>query len=103
MIDTAPANFGKVNSTLLADRIAKLVQALGMAPATFYGCCSAGLTVLSLLTGHSEIVRNGIVHEAAFLDEFGLPEVAEAQFGLSSLDDEVIVGICKDLFRNKRN
>lgn len=100
---TAPPNFGPVNATLLADQIAELVQGLGMTLATFYGCSSAGLAVLSLSTGHSEIVRNGIVHEAALVNEFGLPEVAEAQFGLTRLDDEVIVGICKDLFRNKLN
>jgi hypothetical protein len=43
------------------------------------------------------------VHEAALVNEFGLPEVAEAQFGLSSLEDHLIVGICKDVFRNKAN
>ena len=42
-------------------------------------------------------------NQNALQDEFGLPEVAAVQFGLSSLDDQVIVGICQDLFRNKLN
>jgi pimeloyl-ACP methyl ester carboxylesterase len=99
----APPNFGKVTATMLSDQIADLLQTLGRVPATFYGCSSGGLAVLSLLAHHSDIARNGIVHEAALVNEFGLPDFAEAQFGLSSLDDHVIVGICQDLFRNKLN
>jgi pimeloyl-ACP methyl ester carboxylesterase len=54
---TPPPDFDKVNATMLADQIPNLVQTLGMAPATFYGCSSGGLAVLSLLAGHTDIVR----------------------------------------------
>lgn len=100
---STPPDFGKVTATILSDQIAPLVTSLGLGPATFYGCSSAGLAVLSLAAGHPEIVRNAIVHEAALIKEFGLPEVAEAQFAMDKLDDAAIVGVCKDLFRNRFN
>lgn len=99
----APPDFGNVTATTLGDQIAQLVQTLSMMPATFYGCSSGGLAVLSLLAGHWDIVRNGIVHEAALVNEFGVPEVAEAQFKLRNLDDHAIVTFCKDVFRNRAN
>ena len=58
---------------------------------------------MSIVAGHPDIVRNGIVHEAALVKEFGLPEVAEAQFAMNDLDDVTIVNVCKDRFRNRFN
>jgi pimeloyl-ACP methyl ester carboxylesterase len=90
-----PPDFGNVTATMLADQIAQLVKTLGMVPASFYGCSSGGLAVLSLASDHSQIVRNGIVHEAALVNEFGLPEVAEAQFGLTTLMTRRLSGSVK--------
>ena len=98
-----PPDFGRVTADMLASQVAALVRSLSLAPAAFYGCSSAGLAVLSLAAQHAGIVRNAIVHEAALLKDFGLPQVAEAQFGMNNLDDATIVAVCKDLFRNRLN
>ena len=98
-----PPNFGQVTADELAEQVASLVTSLNLAPAAFYGCSSAGLAALSLVARHPEVVRDAIVHEAALVNDFGLPEVAEAQFGMNKLDDATIVSLCKDLFRNRFN
>ncbi len=98
-----PPDFGRVTADMLADQVAALVTSLKLAPAAFYGCSSAGLAVLSLVAQHADIVRNAIVHEAALINDFGLPEVAEAQFAMYNLDDATIVSVCKDLFRDRFN
>jgi pimeloyl-ACP methyl ester carboxylesterase len=84
---------------MLADQVADLVTSLGLAPATFYGCSSAGLTALSLTAKHATIVRSAVVHEAALQKSFPLPELAPMMWGLSSLDDSGIVTWCTGLFR----
>ena len=89
-----PPDFGRVTADMLADQVAALVTSLKLAPAAFYGCSSAGLAVLSLVAQHADIVRNAIVHEAALVKDFGLLEVAEAQFAMNNLDDATIVGVC---------
>ena len=98
-----PPNFGQITADELADQVAELVKSLDLAPAAVYGCSSAGLAALSLVARQAEVVRNAVVHEAALVNDFGLREVAEAQFGMNKLDDASIVGVCKDLFRNQFN
>jgi pimeloyl-ACP methyl ester carboxylesterase len=98
-----PPEFGKVTATMLAGQIAELVSSLNLAPATFYGCSSAGLAALSLVAQHREIVRNVIVHEAALHRDSVPPDATAALFILNDLDDAAIVNSCKDLFRNQAN
>ena len=40
---SAPPEFGRVTADELADQVASLVTSLNLAPASFYGCSSAGL------------------------------------------------------------
>jgi pimeloyl-ACP methyl ester carboxylesterase len=98
-----PPNFGRVTADELAEQVASVVISLNLAPAAFYGCSSAGLAALSLVARHPEVVRNAIVHEAALINDYPLPEIVEALSGLNNLNDEAIVDVCKDLFRNRFN
>jgi pimeloyl-ACP methyl ester carboxylesterase len=99
-----PPDFDKVTARMLADQIAGLVTSLNFTPATFYGCSSGGQAVLSLVADHPDLVRNGIVHEAALAKDYAWPEMAaEWRAQLNSLDDAEIVHACKDLFRNQMN
>jgi pimeloyl-ACP methyl ester carboxylesterase len=82
---------------MLASQIAALVSSLNLAPATFYGCSSAGLAALSLVARHPEIVRNAIVHEAALHRDSVPSDATAALFTLNDLDDAAIVNSCKDL------
>lgn len=101
---STPPDFDTVTATMLANQIAGLVASLNFAPATFYGCSSAGQAVLSLVADHPDLVRNGIVHEAALVNDFAWPEMAAEWFtDWNSLDDAGIVDACKDLFRNQFN
>jgi pimeloyl-ACP methyl ester carboxylesterase len=85
-------------------RSAALVRSLNLAPATFYGCSSGGQTVLSLVADHPDIVRNGIVHEAALAKDAAWPDVAEAGFvRMNTLDDAAVVQACKEMFRHHFN
>jgi pimeloyl-ACP methyl ester carboxylesterase len=101
---SAPPDFDKVTAQTLGDQISTLVKSLGLVPATFYGCSSGGQAVLSLVADHSDIVRNGIVHEAALIKDVAWPDLAEARFAqMNSLDDADVTHTCKDWFRNRMN
>jgi pimeloyl-ACP methyl ester carboxylesterase len=101
---STPPDFDKVSARVLADQITDLVTSLNFTPATFYGCSSGGQVVLSLAADHPDVVRNGIVHEAALAKDYAWPEVAaEWRAHLNGLDDVGIVHACSDLFRNQMN
>jgi pimeloyl-ACP methyl ester carboxylesterase len=101
---SVPPDFDKVTAAMLADQISALVKSLDLAPATFYGCSSGGQAVLSLVADHSDIVRNGIVHEAALSKDVAWPDMAELRFvQMNSLDDAGVVQACKDWFRDRMN
>jgi pimeloyl-ACP methyl ester carboxylesterase len=101
---SVPPDFETVPAQALGDQVAALVRSLDLAPSTFYGCSSGGQAVLSLIADHPELVRNGIVHEAALAKDVAWPEEAEARFlAMNSLDDAGVVQACKDLFRNYFN
>ena len=101
---STPADFEKVSARLLADQITELVTSWNFTPATFYGCSSGGQVVLSLVADHPDVVRGGIVHEAALAKDYAWPEMgAEWRAHLNGLDDAGIVQACKDLFRNQMN
>ncbi len=93
---SAPPTFQDVTAGELADQVSALVELMGLAPASFYGCSSGGQAALSLVADHPNIVRNAIVHEVP---------LATADFftSLKATDDAKIVAICKGLFRNELN
>ena len=66
---TAPANPEDVRVPNLGPQIAGLVRSLTIEQATFYGCSSGGVAVLDLLADNTDLVRNGIIHEAAIIDD----------------------------------
>lgn len=98
-----PPEFGKVTAGMLAEQVATLVSSLRLAPATFYGCSSAGLAVLTLAAKYPAVVRNALVHEAALVKDSVPPEAAAALFALHDLNDEDVVKQCKNLFRTQMN
>jgi len=101
---SVPPDFDKVTAPMLADQISALVKSLDLAPATFYGCSSGGQAVLSLVADHPDIVRNGIVHEAALSKDVAWPDMMESRFAqMNSLDDAGVLEACKDWFRNRMN
>jgi pimeloyl-ACP methyl ester carboxylesterase len=101
---SVPLDFDKVTVQMLSDQISALVKSLNLAPATFYGCSSGGHAVLSLVADHPDIVRNGIVHEAALTKDVAWPDMIESRFAqMNSLDDAGVVQACKDWFRNRMN
>jgi pimeloyl-ACP methyl ester carboxylesterase len=97
-----PPEFDNYSMSRAAREVAGLVRALGIAPATFYGCSSGGMVALWLAIDHSDVVRNVAVHEVA-----GLPLTQSATGAvaarLTAGSDEEIVRACKDLFRNQLN
>ena len=108
---SAPTNFDRYTWNQAADEIAALVQALNLAPATFYGCSSGGSFALLLAVKHAENVRNVVVHEVALpppvsaVQPQGPPQDISSNpiLRLLSLTDEEVVPACKDLFRNVLN
>jgi pimeloyl-ACP methyl ester carboxylesterase len=88
---------------MLAEQVAALVSSLDLAPAGFYGCSSAGLTVLTLVAQYPTLVRNALVHEAALLKDSVPPEASAALFALNKCNDAEIVNQCKNLFRDQMN
>jgi pimeloyl-ACP methyl ester carboxylesterase len=91
-----PTDFANYSMGRAADEVAGLVQALGLGPATFYGCSSGGQVALTLAAEHPDLVRNVVVHE--------VPLSVRGPLGrLTTLDDDEIVHACQDLFRNQMN
>lgn len=60
-----PETYSAVTAQKLATYVLSIVDALGIAsaPATFWGCSSAGATVLALVADHPGRVRNALAHE----------------------------------------
>ncbi len=58
-----PPDFGNYSMDRAASEVAALVRALGLGPATFYGCSSGGQVALRLAANHPDLVRNVVVHE----------------------------------------
>jgi pimeloyl-ACP methyl ester carboxylesterase len=92
-----PPDFSNYSMSRAANEVAALVRALGLGPATFYGCSSGGHIALCLAVEHAELVRNVLVHEVA-----GMRSNA-AQNPLTALADDEIVQVCRDRFRNELN
>lgn len=95
-----PPEFASYSMSRAASEVAALVRALGVGPATFYGCSSGGRVALWLASDHSDVVRNVAVHEVAGLAQ---TESTNSKAGLTTASDEEIVRACKDRFRNQLN
>lgn len=63
----------KVTPSVLGDDVAGIIEALGMGPASIYGCSSGGQAVLAAAKRHPSLIRNVLVHEAALQGDTPLP------------------------------
>ncbi|KAK5627665.1 hypothetical protein RRF57_003380 [Xylaria bambusicola] len=61
--DAPPETFQDVTAQKLASYVISIIDKLGIDTATFWGCSSGGSTVLALLAGYPERVRNALAHE----------------------------------------
>ena len=68
-----PSVHEKVTAESLGSDVAEIIKALGIAPASVYGCSSGGQAALSLGKDNPELCRNLIVHEAALMNDTPLP------------------------------
>lgn len=84
----------------LGDQVAALIQSLGIASATFYGCSSGGVAALDIASRHGGLVHRAIVHEAALDDPNRATSPLQA---LLSMDDETASATCAQLFANVFN
>lgn len=100
-----PADFANYSMSRAAGEIAALLDALGLPPATIYGCSSGGHVALCLAAEHRALVRNVVVHEVAGMPNIAVPDLAAPAVtaSLPSLPDSEIIRICKDRFRNELN
>jgi pimeloyl-ACP methyl ester carboxylesterase len=86
---TAPeAAMADLTATKLASQVIGLLDELSIDIATFYGCSSGGLVVLTLAYVYPERVRSVIVHEVPLTKTLG---------ALTKLDDEAIVNTCRNV------
>jgi pimeloyl-ACP methyl ester carboxylesterase len=87
---TAPeAAMADLTATKLASQVISLLDELSIDIATFYGCSSGGLVVLTLASVYPERVRSAIVHEVPLAKSLG---------AMAMLDDEAIVDACRHIF-----
>ena len=94
----------KISMFKAADQIAALVRSLNIDTATFYGCSSGGIIVLSLIVGQTDLVTNGIVHEVAFGADYRDDKFEPLLPGrLPALADDEVVEQCKMIFREYMN
>lgn len=94
-----PPDFGTYSLARAASEVATLIEALGIAPATFYGCSSGGQVALGLAADYPHLVRNIVVHEVALPPKVPGGPIAD----LVKLSDEVAARVCADIFRNLMN
>ncbi|KAI8944201.1 alpha/beta-hydrolase [Xylaria longipes] len=66
--DAPPETFEDVTAQKLASYVISIVDKLGIDTATFWGCSSGGSTVLALVAGYPERVRNALAHEVPTYD-----------------------------------
>ncbi|KAI0542316.1 zearalenone hydrolase [Xylaria digitata] len=81
--DAPPETFGDVTAQKLASYVISIIDKLGIDAATFWGCSSGGSTVLALVAGYPERVRNALAHEVPTYHIEGLNM-------LHKLEDEAI-------------
>jgi pimeloyl-ACP methyl ester carboxylesterase len=78
-----PETYQDITAQKLASYVISIVDKLGINIATFWGCSSGGSTVLALVAGYPERIRNALAHE--------VPTYRMEQLDkLHKLEDEVI-------------
>lgn len=90
----------EISIVALARQVASLIEALGIENPILYGCSSAGLAVLDIVSSRRDLISAAIVHEAA------LPEEREGDSPLSALvemDDAQAAATCAHLFEKVMN
>jgi pimeloyl-ACP methyl ester carboxylesterase len=92
----------EISMVALADQVVRLVQALGIQRATFYGCSSAGLAVLDIAANYRSLIHRAVVHEAA-LPRMPGDDDRSALAALAQLDDARITAVCAKLFKHEMN
>lgn len=86
--DAPPEAYTEVTAQKLAGQVIGVLDALGITePASFWGSSSGGATVLALVAGYPERVRNGLPHEVPTTIE---PQVAELAKGT---DEDVAAAV----------
>jgi pimeloyl-ACP methyl ester carboxylesterase len=100
---SAPADPRDLTLFKAPSQIAALVRSLGIDNATFYGCSSGGNIVLALIAGDTDLVRNGIVHEAAIGGDYRDGNSESLLPALCALSDDEVVEQCKRIFREHMN
>ncbi|RWA10801.1 hypothetical protein EKO27_g4311 [Xylaria grammica] len=97
--DAPRETFEEITAQKLASYVISIIDKLGINIATFWGCSSGGSTVLALVAGYPERVRNALAHEVPTYHIDNLND-------LHKLEDEAIsencaatvpVGSCGDL------
>ena len=82
-----------LTASKLAAQIISLLDELHIKEATFYGCSSGALAVLTMAAEHPERVKQSIVHE--------VPLSAAAAMGAwKAMPDEQVISICQGIFAN---
>ncbi|KAI1368445.1 zearalenone hydrolase [Xylaria arbuscula] len=76
-----PETYQDVTAQKLASYVISIVDKLGIDIATFWGCSSGGATVLALMAGYPERIRNVLAHEVPTY-------VRDDLNGLSSLEGD---------------
>lgn len=89
----------EISMVALARQVTSLIDALGIEKAIFYGCSSAGLAVLDIVSSDHDLISQAIVHEAA-LPEEGQDSRLNA---LVEMDDAQVAATCANLFENVMN
>ena len=88
--DAPVESYTNVTAQKLALYVINLVDHLGIQTATFWGCSSAGSTVLVLCKDYPDRVRNALVHEAP-------TTLSDFLWKLGDKDDEAIVQALVDI------
>ncbi|QBR01661.1 alpha/beta fold hydrolase [Paraburkholderia pallida] len=88
-----------VSMVSLGHQVANLLSALAIEDAVIYGCSSAGLAALDLVSVYPKFVRRAVVHEAALPGDDRDAEIVK----LAAMDDSGIAATCASLFENMMN
>ncbi|KAI3343462.1 zearalenone hydrolase [Ustulina deusta] len=98
--DAPPETFEDVTAQKLASYVISIIDKLGIGIATFWGSSSGGATVLALVAGYPERVRNGLAHEVptyAIEDLNNLSKLEGDDAISQALVESVPAGMCGNL------
>jgi len=83
-----PAGWTTTSMDEQADDAARLLRALGLAPAAAFGTSGGAVILLNLLLRHSDVLRGAIVHEPPLVPV--LPNAAELGAQLQAMTEEAL-------------